>query len=70
MEVAYRRGKALASLFKGNAAAAMVVVDLAGPEAVAFAAGAASAFDPVFAFDNWPHPRGVVPSDNRITLET
>jgi len=29
---------------------------------VAFAAGLASLFDPVFAFDGWPHPRGVVPS--------
>jgi hypothetical protein len=62
MDVAYRRGKALAALFKGVTANAMVVVDLPGPEAVAFAAGAASAFDPVFALDNWPHPRGVVPA--------
>src|SRR5271170_5569626 len=47
-------------------AGAMVVVDLPGPEAVAFAAGAASAFDPVFALDNWPHPRGVVPAHQTL----
>jgi hypothetical protein len=60
MDVAYRRGRGLASLFKGVSAGAMLVVDLPGPEAVAFAAGAAQVFDPVFTFDNWPHPRGVV----------
>jgi hypothetical protein len=60
MDVAYRRGKALASLFQGESPAAMVVVDLPGPEAIAFAAGAAAVLDPVFALDNWPHPRGVV----------
>ncbi len=65
MDEAFKRGKALASLFaaapnkgKGNA----VIVDLPGPEAVAFAAGAASVLDPVFLFDNWPHPRAVVPA--------
>jgi hypothetical protein len=62
MDAAYRRGKALASLFSGVPAGVCVVVDLPGPEAVAFAAGAASVFDPVFGFDNWPHPRGVVPA--------
>jgi hypothetical protein len=66
MSVAYRRGKALAGLFNNTAAHAMVVVDLPGPEAVAFAAGAASAFDPVFALDNWPHPRGVVPAHQTL----
>jgi hypothetical protein len=68
MAAAYVRGKSLASLMVGLDAAKKkvtdaklaVVVDLAGPEAVAFAAGAARAFDPVFLFDNWPHPRGVV----------
>ena len=49
MDTAYRRGKALASLFQGESTGAMVVVDLPGPEAVAFAAGAAAALDPVFA---------------------
>jgi hypothetical protein len=39
-----------------------VVVDLPGPAAVAFAAALADVFEPVFLFDNWPHPRGVVPA--------
>jgi hypothetical protein len=69
MEAAYARGKSLASLFASLSetsgqtpatAKAALIVDLPGPEAVAFAAGAATLFDPVFLFDNWPHPRGVV----------
>jgi hypothetical protein len=43
-----------------------MVVDLPGPEAVAFAAGLAGAVDVVCAFDNWPHPRGVVPSHQTL----
>ena len=68
MNVAYRRGKALAGLFKDAAigGAAMVVVDLPGPEAIAFAAGAGAVFEPVFALDNWPHPRGVVPAHQAL----
>ncbi len=62
MDTAYRRGRALASLFTAAPAGVALVVDLPGPEAVAFAAGAASVFDPVFGFDNWPHPRAVVPA--------
>ncbi len=37
-----------------------IVVDLAGPDATAYACAVADRFDPVFLFDNWPHPRGVV----------
>jgi hypothetical protein len=66
MDAAYRRGKALASLFAGMGADEAVIVDLSGPESVAFAAGAAERFDPVFAFDNWPHPRGVVPAHKTL----
>jgi hypothetical protein len=40
----------------------VLVVDLNGEDSVAFAAGAMGLFDPVFLFDNWPHPRGVVPA--------
>ncbi len=43
-----------------------VVVDLPGPESVAFAAAVADRFDPVFLFDNWPHPRGVVPAHQTL----
>ncbi|WP_437737553.1 hypothetical protein [Sorangium sp. So ce1335] len=66
MDRAYRSGKALASLLlaartpSGLRRDIAVLVDLDGPESVAFAAGAAEAFEPVFTFDNWPHPRGVV----------
>jgi hypothetical protein len=64
MATAFATGKALAAQLdkdpRGKDVA--VVVDLAGPEAVAFAAGAANVLDPIFLFDNWPHPRGVVPA--------
>lgn len=62
MDVAYRRGKALASLFEKATADTAVLIDLPGPEAVAMAAGMAERFEPVATFDNWPHPRGVVPA--------
>ena len=62
MEVARLRGEALATLFNGAPAGKAVIIDLPGPQAVAFAAGLAGALEPVFLFDNWPHPRGVVPS--------
>jgi hypothetical protein len=75
MEAAYARGKSLASLFASvsetgqNPAGTKtsLVVDLPGPEAVAFAAGAASVFEPVFLFDNWPHPRGVVHAQDTLS---
>lgn len=65
MEVAFARGKALRSLLTSDGlppADLAIVADLPGPESVAFAAGCAPAFTPVFTFDNWPHPEGVVPS--------
>jgi len=64
MQVAYARGLGLASLFQaGNFPTDVaLVVDLPGPEAVAVAAALADHFEPVFTFDNWPHPAGVVPS--------
>jgi hypothetical protein len=65
MDTAFRQGQGLNSLFsQGSQASAttVVIVDLPGPEAVAFAAGLAQRFEPVFTFDNWPHPRGVVPA--------
>lgn len=62
MDTAYRSGKGLASLFEGARPETAVVVDLPGPQAIAFAAGLAGLFDPCFTFENWPHPRGVVHS--------
>lgn len=82
MAGAYARGQSLASLFLSiteagqtppganagaNPAKAALLVDLSGPEAVAFAAGASAAFDPVFLFDNWPHPRGVVRAQETLS---
>lgn len=55
-----RVGRAYAALVTKSASRLATVVDLPGPLAVAFAAGAAELLDPVFLFDNWPHPRGVV----------
>src|SRR3989442_246031 len=58
------RGKAILSLFEAvkMPADTAVILDLDGPIAVAVAAGMAPAFEPVFIFDNWPHPLGVVAS--------
>ena len=75
MDAAYARGKSLASIFASlteegvtpASAKVALIVDLAGPEAVAFAAGASSIFDPVFLFDNWPHPRGVVRAQETLS---
>jgi hypothetical protein len=62
MAAARGRGEALATLFTGAPPGKAVIIDLPGPEAVAFATGLASELEPVFLFDNWPHPHGVVPS--------
>lgn len=65
MDTAYRQGQALHSLFPQGAEVTRttaIIVDLPGPESVAFAAGLGQRFEPVFTFDNWPHPRGVVPA--------
>ena len=75
MDSAYSRGQALAALFASvtsngdtpASARAALLVDLPGPEAVAFAAGAATKFDPIFLFDNWPHPRGVVRAQETLS---
>ena len=63
--VAKARGEAFArvcALMPTPPNGVAVIVDLPGPDSVAFAAGAASLFTPIFAIDNWPHPRGVVPA--------
>jgi len=62
------RGAAIRSLFE---AAQMprdvaLILDLDGAQSVAVAAGMAPAFEPVFVFDNWPHPRGVVRSQQAL----
>jgi hypothetical protein len=67
MDELYKVGRHLATLLtKGSAAPVALVIDMDGPNAVAFAAGVAEAFDPVFLFDNWPHPLGVVPAHKTL----
>jgi hypothetical protein len=61
MQRAYAVGEAVSRL-GGWRQGLAVVVDLPGPESIAFAAGAAPTFEPVLLLDNWPHPHGVVPS--------
>lgn len=61
---AYARGEAMRGLATQADAPTdlAMLVDLPGPQSVAFAAAMAPVFDPIFTFDNWPHPLGVVPS--------
>ncbi len=68
MEDVYDRGRALAEAFAaaGHPRDTALVIDMKGPEAVAVAAAVAPDFAPVFTFDNWPHPRGVVPSHETL----
>jgi hypothetical protein len=61
MQDAFQTAQAKAQMLAAVPGVALAV-DLNGPESVAFAAGASALFDPVFLFDNWPHPRGVVPA--------
>lgn len=68
MKQAHARGAALADLatVPGAPRDVALVLDLPGPESVAVAAGLAERFAPVFILDNWPHPKGVVPSHNTL----
>jgi hypothetical protein len=69
MALAHRRGEALLSLLldeRGCRSDVALVLDLPGPESVAVAAALAPCLDPVFVFDNWPHPRGVVPAQETL----
>ncbi|MBM4359186.1 MAG: hypothetical protein FJ096_13860 [Deltaproteobacteria bacterium] len=66
-------GQGAASVPPGNDAATpggavreALIVDLPSSAAIEFAAGASSVFEPVLLFDNWPHPRGVVPSHRAL----
>lgn len=61
-----RIGAAYGKLIAASDAGVLTVVDLPGPHAVAFAAGASAYLDPIFLFDNWPHPRGVVPAHETL----
>lgn len=43
-----------------------IVLDLPGPQGIAAAAALSDLFDPVFLFDNLPHPAAVVPVDETL----
>ena len=64
----YLRGEAILSLFQAVEMPkdTALVLDLDGPTSVAVAAALAKGFEPVFSFDNWPHPLGVVPSHQTL----
>jgi len=62
MASAFARAQGLASEFDSAKQDLAVILDLPGPEAVAAAAAMSDRFEPVFVFDNWPHPKGVVPA--------
>ena len=69
MEGAFKRGEVLrkdllSQVEKGPET--LFIADLPGPEAVAFGAGLSGWADLVPAFDNWPHPAGVVPSHETL----
>lgn len=68
MDAAYGRGLSLGELIDAseNPQETLIVIDMPGEEAVATAAGMAKLIEPVFWFDNWPHPRGVVDSERPL----
>jgi hypothetical protein len=70
MDAMEKVGLAYAELVSKSSAPWATLVDMPGPLAVAFAAGAAALLDPVFLFDNWPHPKGVVPSHLALAAAT
>ena len=68
LDEAYGRAYALGELIfaSEDAHQTLVILDLPGASSVAAAAGMAGDVEPVFWFDNWPHPRGVVPSHQTL----
>lgn len=62
------RGAAIRTLFETAKMPrdVAVILDLDGAQSVAVAAGMAPAFEPVFVLDNWPHPLGVVHSQQTL----
>ena len=64
MQRAFARGQAVRELLDHAEQAQrwLLIVDLPGPESVAFAAALRPTANVVVAFDNLPHPKGVVPA--------
>ena len=61
MKDAYNQSAGLASLLQSveNPNETMLIIDAKGPVSIAAAAGMAETVQPIFWFDNWPHPKGV-----------
>lgn len=66
MDANFASGKTLARIFAGRNLQTLVIVDAFGVNSAAFAAGAATTFEPVLVLDNWPHPAGVVPAHQTL----
>jgi hypothetical protein len=67
MSRAFLRGQALAELLApAERERVVLLIDLPGPEAVAFAAGLGPGYAPVWTFENWPHPKGIVPAHETL----
>jgi len=68
MSEAYNRAQGLGELISQsqNASETLLIADLPGPESVAVGAGLADKFTVIPAFDNWPHPLGIVHSHETL----
>ena len=64
----HAQAQGLGSLFSSveDKKGTLVVVDVPGAHVAAAAAGMAAFVDPIFILDNWPHPKGVVPSHETL----
>jgi hypothetical protein len=68
MKNRYNQAAGLGSLLSStaNLEKTLVVLDMPGHVSVAAAAGMSEVVEPVFWFDNWPHPKGVVKSHETL----
>lgn len=68
MEETYGQAQGLRELLSqsANANESLIMADLEGPQAIAFAAAMADFAQVVPVFDNWPHPLGVVRSHETL----
>jgi len=68
MQKRYNQAAGLGSLLSSmaNPEKTMLIFDMPGPVSVAAAAGVSEFAEPVFWFDNWPHPKGVVKSHETL----
>ena len=66
---AYSQGLGMREIIKKskNPNNTLYIVDLNGPESVAFGAAMADVANLIVTFDNWPHPIGIVPSHHTLS---